>query len=274
MVVGDAAHHGWSDRHGTFFGIKHAGIPGSALLAGLSVPLFNLRWGWRWSFVAAAIIGVLLLLLIPRAAPPAQPDAAKSEQVRIRMARGDLRRLTVVASLVAMAPGALGMFTISAGLAAGLSEGAAGWVLSAAGLSTILARGLYGTWIDRRGASGIRLLVLVVGVGALSVVGLAFARGMWFAFMTVAAFVAAWVWPGLLTYTVVLGNSDRPAEATARTQAGIFVGAGLGPPVFGWLVDRVEFRGAWLAIVMVLAVGAMVGYPLIGGRKTTSSVSR
>jgi len=108
--------------------------------------------------------------------------------MRNRMARGDLTRLTVMASLVAMAPGALGTFTVSAGLAAGLSEGAAGWTLFAAGLSTILARGLYGAWIDRQSTSGIRLLTSVVGVGALTVVGLAFARGMWFAFATIAAY--------------------------------------------------------------------------------------
>ena len=250
-------------RLGTFFGIKHAGIPGSTLLAGLAVPLINLRWGWRWSYVAAAIVGLVLIALIPRVAPSSQPGATDVAQDKPQMRRRDLRRLTVMATLVTVAPGTLGTFTVSAGVAAGLSEGAAGWTLSAAGLSTILARSLFGMWVDRKAASGIRMLVSVIAFGVVAVIGLAFAEGMWFVVATVGAFVAAWGWPGLLTYTVVEGNPGRPAEATARTQAGIFIGAGLGPLLFGWLVDRIDFQGAWLSIALALALGVAVGYPLM-----------
>ena len=42
------------DRQATLFGAKHAGIPGSTLLAGLAVPVIVVQYGWRWAFVAAA----------------------------------------------------------------------------------------------------------------------------------------------------------------------------------------------------------------------------
>ena len=254
-------------RQATFFGMKHAGIPASTLLAGLAVPLLNLRWGWRWAYVAAAVVGLVVMALIPRHEPDGPHQQRPVDDSTTSMSRSDLNRLTVMAALVTVAPGALGIFTVSAGVAAGLSEGAAGWALSIAGISTIVARAAYGFAVDRWHLREVRLLVWVVALGAVSVVLLAFASDEWFVLAVVGAFVFAWGWAGLLTFTVVRGNQAHPAAATARTQAGVFVGAGVGPPIFGWLVDHVQYQGAWLAVVATLAAGAVVAYPL--ARKAT-----
>jgi MFS family permease len=248
-------------RRGTFFGLKHAGIPGSTLLAGLAVPLINLNVGWRWSYVAAAGVAVLLLLLIPREAPPPQAVQTTPAGVSTVMPVRDMRRLTLVAGLITSAPGALATFTVSAGLAAGLSEAAAGWTLSVAGLSSIVARGVFGSLADR-GFHVARLFVGVIAIGAVFMVGLAFGSGPAFVVLSIITFATAWGWPGLLTLLVVTGNSARPAEATAQTQAGVFVGAGLAPPAFGWLVATAGYTIAWISIGVLLAIGAVVASSL------------
>lgn len=245
--------------HGTFFGLKHAGIPGSTLLAGLTVPLINLTFGWRWSYVAAASVGAVVLLIVPSVAP--EPQRAAPATSNGTMTRSDLRRLTGMAALATSAPGALATFTVSAGLAAGLSEAAAGWTLSVAGLATIAARGLYGIWLDRSGRPVAPLLLGVVGVGSVAIIGLSFGTGAAFVAAAVVAFTTAWGWPGMLTLAVVKGNPENPAEATARSQAGIFVGAGLSPPLFGWIVDQWGFRPAWMAISVTLALGVVIALP-------------
>ena len=245
-------------RPATFFGIKHAGIPASTLLAGLAVPLINLRWGWRWSYLAAAIVGLLLLALIPRRESASAASQVAIQSVGRSMTRARLRRLTLVAALATAAPGALGTFTVSAAIDAGLSESSAGWAFSLGGLATIAARILYGVLADRYQTGGLRPLSAVIGVGAVSLVLLAFASGTWFVPAVVLAFAMAWGWPGLLTYTVVEGHRARPAAASAVTQAGIFIGAGLGPIGFGWLVENVGYRSGWLVVSGFVGLGAAI----------------
>lgn len=249
-------------RQGTFFGIKHAGIPGSTLLAGLAVPLVNLQWGWRWSYAVAAVVAMVLLLLIPRRATEAHRSPAPIRPIERPMTAGELRRLAVVAGTITIAPGALGTFTVIGAVEAGLSEAAAGWTLSVAGLATILARAGYGMVADRWGRGGITPLFLVIAGGSVTLAALAFASGGWFVPAAVAAFAVAWGWPGLMTFSVVEGNVDRPAAATAITQAGVFFGAGIGPPLFGWIEQQGGFRTAWLVTAGALLVGAVVAFPL------------
>lgn len=178
------------------------------------------------------------------------------------MAVGELRRLAIVAGVVTIAPGALGTFTVIGAVEAGLSEAAAGWTLSLAGLATIIARAGYGVAADRWGRGGVTPLFMVIALGSVTLALLAFAAGGWFVPAAVAAFAVAWGWPGLMTFSVVEGNVDRPAAATAITQAGVFFGAGVGPPLFGWIEQRSGFTTAWLVTAAALMVGAVVAYPL------------
>ena len=258
------------ERQATFFGVKQAGIPGSTLLAGLAVPLVNLQWGWRWSYVVAAAIGLALLLLIPRRPLVAAATRVVGPVGAPAMAPGRLRRLSLVAALATAAPGALGTFTVSAAIAVGLSEAAAGWAFSIGGFSTIAARVVYGVLADRHRTRGMRPLAIVMGLGSVAMVVLAYASDSWFVPAAAVAFAVAWGWLGLLIYTVVEANRSRPAAASAVMQAGIFVGAGLGPLAFGLLVDDVGYRSGWLVVGAALALSAMLVFPM--ARKTTVGV--
>ncbi len=85
----------------------------------------------------------------------------------------------------------------------------------------------------------------------------------------------AWGWPGLLTFTVVEANASRPAAASAVTQAGVFVGAAVGPPLFGWLVDGPGFTTAWTVVAVCVAAGAVVLLPGVRpSRRGSPAVSR
>jgi cyanate permease len=63
----------------------------------------------------------------------------------------------------------------------------------------------------------------------------------------------------LLTFVVIRANPESAAVATGIANTGKYVGAGLGPVLFGYLAQRVSFAAAWgLASSMLLAGGILV----------------
>ena len=71
--------------------------------------------------------------------------------------------------------------------------------------------------------------------------------------LVLLAFATGWGWPGLMTFTVVNANIGTPAASSAITQAGVFLGAGVGPLVLGGLIDNVSRTASWTTVAACLA---------------------
>ncbi len=56
-------------RQGVAFGIQQSGASIGSLLAGLALPAVAIPFGWRWGFVAAAVLAVVSVLPVPEGAP-------------------------------------------------------------------------------------------------------------------------------------------------------------------------------------------------------------
>ena len=69
------ARHGSAGRQGVLFGMKHAGIPSSTLIAGVAIPAIVTPLGWRWAYVFAALLAVGVFLLVPRREPRSHCEA-------------------------------------------------------------------------------------------------------------------------------------------------------------------------------------------------------
>ena len=248
------AQHIPSDRRGLVFGLKHAGIPTSTLLAGLAVPLIVINFGWQWAYAVGALIAAGVYGLIPSAASRTYHETPDDH--RPPMTHKWLVFLGLATAFATMAAGILGTFHVDAAIAYGFSEGAAGMLLAVASLTSIVARAWYGHMADRTDAGGLGWVVAVASVGALSFFSLGATRSWMFAAVTLIAFATGWGWPGLLTYGVVRANAGRPAGSTAITQAGIFIGAGTGPVLFGWLIENVSYQAAWNVTGVSLAIAA------------------
>jgi cyanate permease len=111
---------------------------------------------------------------------------------------------------------------------------------------------------------------VLTGAGAAVFAAVAVASGPVYAVLVVAAFATGWGWPGLMTFTVVNANAGSAAASSAVTQAGIFVGAGLGPIVLGAVIDHASFAAAWrvVAAALIVATVAVVWV----GRKAVAAV--
>lgn len=245
-------------RQGLIFGFKHGGIPTSSLLAGLAVPTIALTLGWRWVFAASSLLALVVVVLIPAEPQPYELTATPQSAPQRGMGTAWLTMLGLGSAFATVAAMALGAFHVDAAIEAGFSEAQAGLILALGSAASITARITYGYWADRKQANGLSWVAGAVLVGAVAFVLFSVVPAGAFVVLTVVAFATGWGWPGLMTFGVVRANAGRPAGSTAITQAGIFLGAGLGPAGLGWLIENRSYETAWLATAAALTISAGV----------------
>jgi predicted MFS family arabinose efflux permease len=232
------------------------------MVAGLAVPLVTLTLGGRWAFAIGGVLALVAAATVPdsdAASARARRDDPSSKP-RLDTPWLVLAVLAAGVGLGAATASALASFLVSGGVAAGLAEGAAGLLLTVGSLLGIVSRLLQGRQADRRGRGHLRVVAMMLGVGALSFVLLAVEQPWAFLVATPFAFAFGWAWPGLFNLAIVRANPEAPGLATAVTQTGTYLGAGIGPLCFGLIVDGAGYSWAWIAtsIAGVLAATAVV----------------
>ena len=248
-------------RQGFAFAVKQSAIPASTLLAGIAVPAVALTVGWRWGFVGAGGLSALTAVLVP-ARPPGAASAAVEAGAGTDVELPPDVPFSVMAQLAvgigfgAAAGGTLGSFLVSAAVDAGLPEGNAGWILTAGSVAGIAVRLLAGVRADRRDGGHLRVVAVMLALGAVAFAVLATTDELAYVVAGPLAFCTAWAWPGLFNLAVVRANPRRPAAATGITQTGTYVGAVSGPLVFGVIAEATSYRAAWLVAVVFALLGA------------------
>lgn len=248
------------------FGLKHAGIPTATLLAGLAVPLIILTVGWRFAYAAGAVLFAVIWVLV--AATPEGPgypttDAAVGDgegprRPAAQLVGWRLAGLSAGGSLATLAAIALGTYLVAAAVDVGFSESSAGLLLFAGSVATIGGRVVAGLVTDRVGGRGFGGLAVLLGTGAVLFLVLPLAGGVVFGLVVLAAFATAWGWPGLMTYTVVNANPATAAASSGVTQAGVFAGAGGGPLLIGFLIERYSFSTVWVVVAGALVAATIL----------------
>lgn len=257
-------------RRGLVFGLKHAGIPASTLAAGAAVPLLVLTIGWRPTFALSSLFAILAWVLI-HFEPETDGDRVQTEAITAAdrpLSRRQLVTLALGSSLATWAAVYLGAFLVAAAVDASFTESEAGVLLFIGSAASIAARVVYGLWADRRAAAGFGGISLIMASGAVAFALTANAAGAVFAVGVVAGFILGWGWPGLMTYAVVNTNTQAAASSSAVTQAGIFLGAGIGPIALGWVIDSWSFSAAWLVVAILLAAASLVVLAVAAQRRT------
>lgn len=244
------------------FGLKHAAIPGAALLAGIAVPLLGSTVGWRWAYGAAAALAMGVLFVVPA------NDAKRKPGLRLlegETALAPLLLLTAAAACGSYSANSMTTFLVEWSVFAGFTPNRAGLLLSAGGIAAIVSRMLIG-WI-----SGVRRhhhlaatagLLVLGGGGYLCLAAARVAPGLLLLVGALLGFAAGWGWPGLFTFAIVRLNRHAPAVATGISQTGAFVGAVVGPVTFGAIVEGFGYPAAWavnFAMACMAAVLMLVG---------------
>ncbi len=252
------------ERQGFAFGVKQAAIPVSTLLAGVSVPLVALTFGWRYAYLGAAVVALVVTLLLPK---HRQVDATVGPRsAKTTVVLKPLIFLAVGIGLGAGAANGLGAFFISSTVHIGLAAGTAGYMASIGSLASLITRIASGYFADRRSGNHFVVVAVMLSLGALGYILLSFGLRPLIIFAAVLAYAAGWGWNGVFNYAVALTHPEATGHATGITQAGAFAGSVFGPLVFGVIVDHLGYSSAWrfaAILVVCAAIAVMRGRSLL-----------
>jgi predicted MFS family arabinose efflux permease len=266
-----------AERLGLAIGIKQSSIPASTLLGGLAVPTLGATVGWRWTFVAAALLaatsGVTAWTLGSRGPGRVQ---SRGSRAKLREAVPDLRSLVILAvggSLAAAAATSLGAFLVDGAVSVGLTESRAGILFAIASSLGLGSRVLIG-WLADRHADRSRYgaIIALLALGAPGYALLAVDAGTAYLAGSLIAYGAGWAWPGLFHFAVISQHPKAPAAATGVIQTGIALGAGVGPLVLGVVAERYSYQAVWL-VAGALSLGGALFF-LIGRSHLRRALSR
>jgi MFS family permease len=163
---GVLARHVPESRHGVAFGAMQAGAPFGAVFAGLALPAVAIPFGWRWAFVATAVLAAAAAL----AAPPAGRVRTAPVAADRRRGLSSVHALAVTAWLASSAGTGLVSFIVLYSIESGLSEGAAGLLLGALSVAAAGSRVALGLAVDR-GGDPLRPVAVICASGQRAAVG-------------------------------------------------------------------------------------------------------
>lgn len=251
-------------RQGFAFGVKQAAIPVSTLLAGMSVPLVALAFGWRYAYLGAAVFAFAVTLMLPKQKPI--PTVNGLRPMKTTVVLKPLIFLAIGIGLGAGAANGLGAFFISSSVHIGLAAGTAGYLASIGSLASLVTRIASGYFADRRSGNHFVVVAVMLSLGAVGYVLISFGYRPLIVVAAVLAYAAGWGWNGVFNYAVALTHPHATGHATGITQAGAFAGSVFGPLAFGIIVDHLGYPSAWrfAAILAILAtVAVMLGRSLL-----------
>jgi MFS family permease len=257
-------------RQGLGFGAKQASVPLATTLAGISLPVIGLVFGWRWVFALAGGLALVLALSAPDLAGRTGESRRES-----RMGRppSSLYLLALGGFAGAMAGNGLSLFVVPSAVDIGIVEAAAGAVLAVCSLLVVLVRLGAGWTVDRNESLGLVEMAWMTGVGALGAFVLfATSTPLLYLIAMPIALLGAWGWPGVIFFTVVHSFPESPARASGLVLSSNLTGTVIGPLVVGSMAGRANYPGAWLFVTVSCAV-ATVAFALSHRARRRSLVS-
>ncbi len=258
-------------RQGLAFGVKQSAVPVAILLGGVAVPTVGVVVGWRWTFVAAAVAALVVMvagLRIPRSSGARAAPGATLD----RPPRGALLVSFLAMTLASAAVNSLGAFLPAWAFRVGIDPGTAGLLLAAASALSVLTRVTTGILADRRRGRNFPVVSTYIALGSVGMVLISFADVRTLVIGALVAFAIGWGWPGLFLFAVVRIGRDSPAAATGAVQAGAFAGGAAGPLLFGLLVAAAGYPVAWRTSAVVLVGAALL--LMVARRMFVSDLSR
>ena len=236
-------------RRGMALGIKQSAIAVSTALSGIASLVLAGTLGWRWAYVAAIAVAVLGFLLVPEVrragshSTDRRPDPPDSERVAADRTAVRAAALTGLAGAAAVA--SIGTFLVRAAQDAGLAASTGRLVLTGGSALLILMRIGWGSLADRGRVDPDRAVVRLLLGGTIGYLLLSTGTLAGFVLGAMLAFGAGWSWPGLLFLALVRRFPLAAGRPSGQVQRGMFVGAMLGPFLFGVVADSVSFTVAW-----------------------------
>ncbi len=245
------------DRQGMSFGAKQGAVPLSSAAAGILLPSVGVALGWRWPFVFAIGLAVVVFFLAPHVEdrPTQRSNRRQHDRPPLSMA---LKLLAVGGAFGGAAGNAVSLFLVPAAVDIGTSEATAGTILAVGSMLVFVLRVGVGASADRAGSTGHVEMTIILFLGAIASFGLAFVTSpAVFTIVMPLALLGSWGWPGLIYFTVVRIHPDETARASGVILASNLTGTLVGPTVVSQLADRGNYVAAWIFVATLAFVAAV-----------------
>jgi MFS transporter, Spinster family, sphingosine-1-phosphate transporter len=264
-------------RLGLAVGVYYAGIPLGLATALISSSIIAPRFGWRFSFYALGILGLVAtgLLFLFR-----EPERKRVAEAKARPALRDIvRDLTralverpaltlalVGGSLLCYGSGAalLGVTWLVEERGFGYAEAAfrAGIVAVVAGFLGNVAGGWFGDLCERRFRAGrlwsLVIMTVVLAVPAWLFYSLAPGTPLWYAcWLVTSAGTTAWFGPLFSAYQELAPAHTRSTMVAFALLVLNLLGVGPGPLITGMVGDRRSLTYGLLASVIITAIAVI-----------------
>ena len=251
----------------TAMGLKQTAVNAGGIVTAATLPALAVAWGWRYGFVAvgtvAIVMSILSFVLYREPAGQAKPLAAQSLVRGVaRIMKGRDIWLVTLAGAAFMAV----EFAATTYMVLYFKEGLAMSVVTAGGLLAVAqAGGAFGKPFSgllsdrilggkRKFAYALMGTISAICMAAISVLsgGNAWLLGL----VSFGIGLAAIGWGGLhLTMVSEIAGRELAATVAAISSFFLMIGNIIGPPLFGYIVDRWDsYRLGW----EVLAVGSII----------------
>lgn len=254
-------------QRATAVGLKQTGLPLGGAIGAVVLPLLALAVGWRSAVMVSAggvaLLAVATLFLyrdpadLPRATPGSPPPSVWS------VLRSRDLWMVALATMIFAAVQTVWMSFLVLYLqdVAGLPVVTAAWHLAQAQAMGVVGRVVFGLLSDRTFAGGRRIVLFIAGSGSglcsLVMAGIDPGSPPWL--LTALSLFFGFVgigWNGVQhTLMAELAGARAAGTAVGLGLAVSSVGVTLGPPAFGWLVERLGgYRTPWMALAGLMAV--------------------
>lgn len=242
---------------GTAFGIKQSAPPTASLLGGLSVPLIGLTFGWRWAYVAGAVLALGVVLVLSARPPQALPPATAAVRRDGDHDPRTHRLLAVGFGLGVAAAGTVSAFYVDTAVRAGSSAQAASLSLGVASAVAIGVRLASGVLVNRIRVQPLVFCATLISIGTAGFVLLATNQPTVMIVGAIIALGGTWGFSAVFWFVLVSRNADAPGRATGAPGTGGALGGITGPVLFGGLVDLFGQPTAWSASAVVSMLSAL-----------------
>lgn len=250
-------------RRGVITGIKQSGVQAGFTLAGLTLPALAITFGWRTAMliVAAGVLvgGVVAVFLAPTADRPSSSTVGE---------RGRLPSSTwwiaAYGAVFGFAGSATFFVPLFAEEALGLDPRVAGAAVALAGIVALVSRIAWARHAEvhhsfRRPLGTMAALGVVAGILMLS--SAAVPALLWIGAILTGMSTSAWNSVGMLA--VIEEAREATGRASGIVQLGFLAGLGVGPTMFGALVDTFDsYTPMWLLSILtaLASVGIVVAW--------------
>jgi len=247
---------------GTVTGIKQSGVQAFVFVGGLLVPAMAVVWGRLSAYGALAAFAVSLAIFAWWYLPDAKVRPVASLTNRGGRLPTDIWWITAYGFILGFSGSVTVLYALFATESLGRTVVTGGAVAAVVGLVAMPARILWARHAERNHAYRSSLLIIAVLGVAASVVLLAANVGpwwlVWIAALLSGAGPGAWNAVGMVAL-IVLAGPEEAGRASGVVLSGFLVGLGVGPPLFGWIIDTTGgYTVAWIVGLVASIAGLVI----------------